>query len=66
MSYKVVEQNKVFSVVEERKLEKGVEKVNIKSFPDRQEAKLFMRKLNGGVGFNGWTPDFFLIGVFKS
>lgn len=62
MSYKVVEQNKVFNVMEERKIEKtAVEQVIIKSFSTRQEAKLFMRKLNGGMGFNGWTPSFFLI-----
>jgi len=61
MSYKIVEQNKVFNVMEERKIDKITEKVLIKSFPDRQEAKLFMRKLNGGSGFNGWTPDFFLV-----
>lgn len=65
MSYKVVEQDKVFRVIEERKIESLVEKIVIKSFPDRQEAKLFMRKLNGGVGFNGWTPNFFLVGGVK-
>ena len=65
MSYKIVEKDKIFTVMEERKLEKTVELVKIKSFTDRQEAKLFMRKLNGGVGFGGWTPDFFLVGVFK-
>jgi hypothetical protein len=65
MAYKVVEQDKNFHVMEERKLEKAVELVKIKTFSDRQEAKLFMRKLNGGIGFGGWTPDFFLVGVFK-
>lgn len=65
MTYKVVEQNKVFNVVEERKIEQTKELVNIKSFSDRQEAKLFMRKLNGGVGFNGWTPGFFLVSAAK-
>lgn len=63
MSYKVAEQNKVFNVMEERKIEKTTEQVVIRSFPTRQDAKLFMRKLNGGMGFNGWTPNFFLIPV---
>ena len=63
MSYKVVEQNKVFHVVEDRKIDKLTEQVTIRSFQTRQDAKLFMRKLNGGMGFNGWTPSFFLIPV---
>lgn len=64
MSYKVVEQNKAFNVMEERKVDKtAAEQVLIKTFSTRQEAKLFMRKLNGGMGFNGWTPSFFLIPV---
>jgi hypothetical protein len=61
MAYKVVENNKMFQVVEERKFDKSVEKVCLRSFPSREEAKLFMRKMNGGVGFNGWTPSFMLI-----
>lgn len=60
MGYKVVEKNKVFQVIEERKLENETETVCVKTFSDRQEAKMFMRKLNGGTGFNGWTPNFFL------
>lgn len=63
MGYKVVEKDKRFSVIEQRKLESFNEDIVIKSFADRTEAKTFMRKLNGGIGFNGWTPHFFLIEV---
>lgn len=65
MSYKVVQKDKYFHVMEERKLEKATETVRIKTFIERDSAKQMMRKLNGGCGFNGWTPDFFLVEVTK-
>lgn len=63
MGYRVLENDKRFSVIEQRKTENFSEDIVIKSFTDRTEAKTFMRKLNGGIGFNGWTPDFFLVEV---
>jgi hypothetical protein len=36
------------------------EKVFIKRFMNKDEAKTFSRHLNLGGGFDGWTPDFFL------
>ena len=32
----------------------------IKRFQDPKEAKKFMRHLNFGGGFDGWSPTFFL------
>jgi hypothetical protein len=63
MAYKVTQKDKYFHVMEERKVENKNETVRIKSFVDRDSAKQMMRKLNGGCGFNGWTPDFFLLEV---
>lgn len=61
MIYKVVEQAKKFYVTETRKtVTDTTEVVFVQKFSDRTEAKQFMRKLNGGCGFNGWTPQFFL------
>ena len=66
MGYRVVEANKLFHVMEEKTIENNVSEVaTIKSFSDRQEAKVLMRRLNGGSGFNGWTPNFFLREVTK-
>lgn len=60
MGYKVVEQAKKYYVTETRKtIANTTEVVYIKSYSNRDEAKQMMRKLNGGYGFNGWTPDFF-------
>lgn len=61
MPYKVVEEAKRYIVVESRKtITDTTEVVNLKTFNQKDEAKQFMRKLNGGSGFNGWTPNFFL------
>lgn len=65
MPYKVVQKDKYYHVVEERKVETRTEIVQIKTFVDRVSAKELMRKLNGGCGFNGWTPNFFLMEVSK-
>lgn len=35
----------------------------IKRFNDPKEAKKFMRHLNLGGGFDGWTPTFFMTPV---
>jgi hypothetical protein len=35
----------------------------IKSFTDKTEAKKFLRRLNLGGGFNGWTPTFFMVPI---
>jgi len=37
----------------------------IKTFPAPKEAKEFMRHLNLGGSFDGWTPTFFLKTVQK-
>jgi hypothetical protein len=63
MGYKVSQKDKYFHVMEERKIEDKTEVMKIKTFVERDSAKQLMRKLNGGCGFNGWTPDFFLVEV---
>lgn len=63
MTYKVVQKDKIFLVVEERKLDKIAETICITTTNSREDAKQMMRKLNGGCGFNGWTPEFFLTQV---
>lgn len=55
--YKLVEENKTYSVYEI-----ATEQV-IKSFTDKSEAKKFLRHLNLGGGFSGWTPTFFMVPV---
>jgi hypothetical protein len=32
----------------------------IKTFNDKKEARAFLRHLNLGGGFDGWSPSFFL------
>ena len=51
----------VFDVYEHRSETK--EKIWIKRFMDKTEAKSFSRHLNLGGGFDGWTPDFFRVQV---
>ena len=53
MNYKIVPNGNVFDV-----LETATNLVIYTS--NHKEAKLFMRKLNLGGGFDGWTPTFFL------
>lgn len=55
--YKLVEENKTYSV-----FEIATEQV-IKTFTDKSEAKKFLRHLNLGGGFSGWTPTFFMVPV---
>ena len=51
----------VFDVCEHRPETK--EKIWIKRFMDKTEAKSFSRHLNLGGGFDGWTPDFIRVQV---
>lgn len=51
----------VYNVYETRSETK--EKVFIKQFLTKDDAKNFSRHLNLGGGFDGWTPDFFLIRI---
>lgn len=53
-AYKMVEDNNTFGVYEI-----ATEQV-IKTFTDRNEARKFLRHVNLGGGFNGWTPTFFM------
>lgn len=59
MGYKVVEVDSKFNVVERRSQTK--EELVIRTFKIKDEAKTFSRHLNLGGGFDGWTPDFFLV-----
>lgn len=53
-AYKMVEDNATFGIYEI-----ATEQV-IKTFTDRSEARKFLRHVNLGGGFNGWTPTFFM------
>jgi hypothetical protein len=57
MNYKIITENNTYSV-----FENATDQI-IKSFPDRNDAKNFMRKLNLGCFFDGWTPTFFMVSV---
>ena len=61
MGYKVIENEKAFEVIERRSETK--EEYTIKRFTNKDDAKKFSRHLNLGGGFDGWTPDFFLIRI---
>lgn len=54
MNYEVVNESGLFNVIE-----KSTEQV-IKNFVFANEARAFAKKLNNGLGFDGWTPEFFL------
>jgi hypothetical protein len=53
MSYRVVESNTGYDVIEKET------EVVIKLAADEKVAKDVCRKLNLGSGFSGWTPMFF-------
>jgi hypothetical protein len=53
-AYKMIEDNNTFGIYEI-----ATEQV-IKTFRDKTEARAFLRHLNLGGGFNGWTPTFFM------
>lgn len=61
MGYRVVENEKMYDVIERRTETK--EEYTIKRFTNKEDAKKFSRHLNLGGGFDGWTPDFFLIRI---
>lgn len=54
MNYKIVMNSVNFDVIET-----CTEQV-IRTFEAHKEAKKFLRHLNLGGGFDGWTPTFFL------
>lgn len=56
-NYKIVEENNFFKV-----FEVPTDQV-VKIFSDNKEARKFLRHLNLGGGFDGWTPTFFLKSV---
>lgn len=54
MNYKIVNNATMFDIVE-------IQTDNIiKTFSKQNEARQFLRNLNKGIGFCGWTPSFFL------
>ena len=54
MNYKIVNESNTYNV-----FETATEQV-IRSFFTVDEAKKFLRHLNLGGGFDGWSPNFFL------
>ena len=54
MNYKIVNESNTYNV-----FETATEQV-IRSFFTVDEAKKFLRHLNLGGGFDGWSPSFFL------
>lgn len=52
MNYKIVEKDNHYVVFE------TATEHEIATFNEKQKAKAFMRKLNMGSGFDGWTPHF--------
>lgn len=58
MGYRVIENEKLFEVVEHRTETK--EQYTIRRFNTKDDAKKFSKHLNLGGGFDGWTPHFFL------
>jgi diaminopimelate decarboxylase len=61
MNYKVkANESKTFDVVETATTQV------IKSFTDQKDAKLLLRHLNFGGGFDGWTPSFMLKNVMST
>ena len=54
MNYKIFESNSKFEVIETTTGQR------VKAFALMAEAKKFMRHLNLGGGFDGWTPTFLL------
>jgi hypothetical protein len=54
LNYKIVNNDTMFDIFETQTEQ------NIKSFDDNTEARKFLRHLNLGGGFDGWSPNFFL------
>ena len=60
--YKLIKMNEKTSLTHYAVLEKNTDQIIRKFSVDKQpEAKAFTRSLNLGAGFDGWTPNFFLI-----
>lgn len=53
-AYKLIEDNDGLKI-----FENSTNQI-IKTFKDNKEARKFLRHLNLGGGFDGWTPTFFL------
>ena len=56
-NYHVFESGQTFAVVEQ------ATEQQITAYPARGKAKQTANFLNGGNGFNGWTPPFILRGI---
>lgn len=54
MNYKIVNENDKFVVFE------VPTEQPIRAFKNKADAKHFLKHLNYGGAFDGWTPDFFL------
>jgi hypothetical protein len=52
MHYKIVETDGKFVVLEKPT------NIELKQFQDKEQARVFLRHLNFGGGFDGWTPAF--------
>jgi hypothetical protein len=53
MNYKMIEDENGFTV-----FEKPTNQVINRVFKDKEAARVFLRHLNLGGGFDGWTPAF--------
>ena len=53
-NYSIEENNGIYSVVE------YLTEQTVGKFSDKLEARKFLRHLNLGGGFDGWTPSFFI------
>lgn len=54
MNYKIKNENSIFNIIET-----ATDQI-VANFSDQKEAKTFLRHLNFGGGFDGWTPVFML------
>ena len=54
MNYKIEEIEDQYCIIENRS-----ESI-IRKYSDKNKAKKFLRHLNLGGGFDGWTPNFFV------
>ena len=64
--YKLVKKNEQTALTHYEVVETNTDQVIRKFSVDKQpEARAFMRSLNLGAGFNGFTPSFFLTEVQK-
>lgn len=57
MNYKIMNDTGVFKVVETATAQ------TIRSFTQHSEAKKFLRHLNLGGGFDGWSPSFMISNI---